>query len=56
MIGFLVDVRPVLTRLSQSGSLAGEVDVSFVPVPYAHREAPEGQVTMGRLELAIARF
>lgn len=55
--GFLVDVRPTLTRLSQGGSLSlGEVAVSFVPVPSSPRAAPSAQVKLGRLELAVARF
>lgn len=55
--GFLVDVRPTLTRLNQGGAISssGKVEVSFVPVPYGHREA-FGHLTLGRIELGIARF
>jgi len=53
--GFLVDVTPVLQRLSQGGALAGETAVSLVPVPFAHRESM-GHLTLQRLELAVVSF
>ncbi|HEV2176785.1 MAG TPA: tyrosinase family protein [Terriglobia bacterium] len=57
LTGFLVDVTPTLQKLNQAGSLtASETQVSLVPVPYARREAAGEQLTLGRLELAVARF
>lgn len=56
LTGFLVDVKPTLQKLSQAGSLASQVQVSLVPTPYERREAVGGQVKLGRLELAVARF
>jgi tyrosinase len=53
--GYLVDVTATLQKLNQGGSLASEVNVSFVPVPYSHREST-GHLTLQRLELAAVRF
>lgn len=55
--GYLVDVTPTLRKLRQAGSLAAaEMDVSFVPIPFARRQAAGERFTLGRLELGIASF
>jgi tyrosinase len=58
--GFLVDVTNTLQKLNQGGSLSSpRVDVSLVPVPYTYAQPtrpPEGHLSLGRLELAVARF
>lgn len=55
--GYLVDMTPTLKKLNQAASLpSGQVDVSLVPVPYAHREAAGQSLTVGRLEAGLARF
>lgn len=55
--GFLVNVTPPLRKLNQTGALTGAaVDVSLVPVPYEHREAPGARLTLGGLELKVASF
>jgi tyrosinase len=57
LTGFLVDATPILQRLNQSGSLSGsQVQVSLVPVPYAKNQTTADHLTLGRLELAVARF
>lgn len=57
LTGFLVDATPILQRLNQSGSLsASQVQVSLVPVPYAKNQTTAEHLTLGRLELAVARF
>jgi tyrosinase len=54
--GYLVDLTDTLRRLNQAGSLpADAVSVSFVPVPYDHRES-SGQLVLQRLELGVATF
>jgi tyrosinase len=55
--GFLVDVTAVLQKLNQAGSVSSsEVQVSLVPAAQPRREAAGEQLTLGRLELAVARF
>ena len=55
--GFLVDATPTLQKLNQAGSLSSnELQVSLVPVPYVRRQVTGEQLTLGRLELAVARF
>jgi tyrosinase len=57
LTGLLVDVKPTLEKLNQAGSLStSQLQVSLLPVPYARREAAGKHVTVGRLELAVARF
>ena len=57
LTGFLVDVTSTLQKLNQAGSLtATEMQVSLIPVPFARRQAAGEQLTLGRLELAVARF
>jgi tyrosinase len=57
LTGFLVDATPVLQRLNQGGSLsASQVQVSLIPVPYTKNQAIADHLTLGRLELAVARF
>jgi tyrosinase len=54
--GYLVDLTDTLRRLNQAGSLPSDaVSVSFVPVPYDHRES-SGQLVLQRLELGVASF
>jgi tyrosinase len=55
--GYLIDVTPALQKLSRTGGLSsGEVAISLVPVPYAHRKATAERLVIGRLELGIAQF
>jgi tyrosinase len=55
--GFLVDVTSTLRKLSQAGSLStADVNVTLIPVPYEGREATTERLTLGRLELGLARF
>jgi tyrosinase len=56
LTGLLVDVKPTLQKLSQAGSLSSQLQVSFIPVPYARRQAAGEQLKIGRLELAVATF
>ena len=57
LTGFLVDVTPTLQKLNQAGSLSSnQAQVSLVPVPYERRETAGEHLTLGRLELAVARF
>jgi tyrosinase len=57
LTGFLIDATPTLQKLNQAGSLSSnEAQVSLVPVPYAHRQVTGEQLTLRRLELAVARF
>jgi tyrosinase len=57
LTGFLVDVTPTLQKLKQAGSLSSnQAQVTLVPVPYTRREAAGEHLTLGRLELAVARF
>jgi hypothetical protein len=47
----------VLQKLNQGGSLgSGQLDISLVAVPYAHREARGKTITVERLEVGVARF
>ncbi len=55
--GYLVDVTPTLRKLNQGGSLSSpQLDVTLVPVPYENRPIVSQRVTLGRLEVGIARF
>jgi tyrosinase len=55
--GYLVDVTPTLRSLGQSSGISsGQVAVSLVPVPYAHRKATNERLLVGRLELGIAQL
>jgi tyrosinase len=57
LTGFLIDATPTLQKLNQAGSLpASPMQVSLVPVPHAGDQAPGAEITLGRLELAVARF
>ena len=57
LTGFLVDVGATLQKLNQAGSLgSNQLQVSLVPVPFARRQAAGEQLTLGRLELAVAKF
>jgi tyrosinase len=57
LTGFLVDATPTLQRLNQAGSLnASRVQVSLVPVPYFEKQTSAEHLTLGRVELAVARF
>ena len=56
LTGFLIDVKPLLEKLNQAGSLSSQMQVSLLPVPFARRQAVGEQVTLGRLELAVAHF
>ena len=56
LTGFLVDVSATLRELNRAGSLPNQLQVSLVPVPYEKREAAGAAVTIGRLELAVAKF
>ena len=57
LTGFLIDVKPTLQRLNQAGSLStSQLQVSLLPVPYEGRQAAGEHLTIGRLELAVARF
>lgn len=57
LTGCLIDIKPTLQKLSEAGSLsASQVQVSFVPVPFARREATGERLTFGRLEIGVARF
>jgi tyrosinase len=54
---YLVDVTPTIRKLSQGGSLSADLDVTLVTVPIEENRRVETQgVTLGRLELAVARF
>ena len=54
---YLVDVTPTIRKLSQGGSLSPDLDVTLVTVPIEENRPVETQkVTLGRLELAVARF
>ena len=55
--GFLVDVTPTLRKLSQGGSLpSAQLDITLVPVPYENRPVTTQRVTLGRLEIGVARY
>ncbi|HVP55383.1 MAG TPA: tyrosinase family protein [Candidatus Eisenbacteria bacterium] len=55
--GYLIDFTPTFRKLNQAGSLpSGQLDVSFVPVGYQHRETAGQSLTVGRIEAALARF
>jgi tyrosinase len=57
LTGFLVDATPTLQKLNQAGSLStSRVQVTLVPVPYTHNQSAAEHLTLGRLELAVARF
>lgn len=54
---YLVDVTPTIRKLSQGGSLSPDLDITLVTVPIEENRPVETQkVTLGRLELAVARF
>ena len=54
---YLVDATETIRRLSQGGSLGSDMDVTLVTVPIEDKRQVETQrVTLGRLELAVARF
>jgi tyrosinase len=54
---YLVDVTPTIRKLSQGGSLSPDLDVTLVTVPIEENRPAETQkITLGRLELAVARF
>lgn len=54
---YLVDVTPTIRKLSQGGSLSSDLDVTLVTVPIEEKRRVETQkLTIGRLELAVARF
>jgi tyrosinase len=56
-LSYLVDVTPTIRKLSQAGSLAPDLDVTLVTVPIEENRPAETQkVTLGRLELGVARF
>jgi tyrosinase len=56
-LSYLVDVSPTIRKLSQAGSLSPDLDVTLVTVPIeANRPVETQKVTLGRLELAVARF
>jgi tyrosinase len=56
-LSYLVDVSPTIRKLSQAGSLSPDLDVTLVTVPIeANRPVETPKVTLGRLELAVARF
>ena len=55
--GFLVDVTPTLRKLGQGGSLSSaQLEITLVPVPYENRPVITKRVTLGRLEIGVARF
>jgi len=54
--GYLVDMTSTIRKLSQAGSLPGDMDVTLIPVPYESRPVTTQRVTLGRLEVGIARF
>ena len=55
--GYLVDVTPTLRKLNQGGSLSsGQLEITLVPVPYESRPITSQRVTLGRLEVGVARF
>jgi tyrosinase len=55
--GYLVDLTPTLQKLNQGGSLSGgQLDVTLVPVPFEERTPTTQRLTIGRLEVGVARF
>ena len=54
---YLVDCTQTVRRLGQGGSLTPDLDVTLVPVPIEEQRRIEtGNVTVGRVELAVAAF
>lgn len=53
-VGFVVDTTEALRRLNQAGTLADQVEVQLVAVPYAHRKAEGEGFKLEKLELGIA--
>ncbi len=54
---YLVDVTQTVRTLSQGGSLSSDLDITLVTVPIEEQRRIETQqLTLGRLELAVARF
>jgi len=54
--GYLVDMTSTIRNLNQGGSLSPDMDVTLVPVPYESRPITTQKITLGRLEVGIARF
>jgi tyrosinase len=55
-LNYLVDLTNTIRKLNQGGSLAADMDVTLVPVPFDNRATETKRVTLGRLEVGIARF
>jgi tyrosinase len=53
---YLVDLTETLRKLNQGGSLAADMDVTLVAVPFENRKVETQRVTMNRLEIGVARF
>jgi len=53
---YLVDITDALRRLNQGGSLSADMDVTLVAVPFENRTVETQRVTLGRLEVGVARF
>jgi tyrosinase len=53
---YLVDLTDSIRKLNQGGSLSSDMDLTLVAVPFENRPAETQRVTIGRLEVGVARF
>jgi tyrosinase len=55
-LNYLVDLTKTIRKLNQAGSLSADMDVTLVAVPFESRPVETQHVTLGRLEVGVARF
>jgi tyrosinase len=55
-LNYLVDLTDTIRKLNQGGSLPADMDVTLVAVPFEKRPVETQRVTLGRLEVGVARF
>lgn len=55
-LNYLVDLTDTIRKLNQGGSLSADMDVTLVAVPFENRAVETQRVTLGRLEIGVARF
>jgi len=53
---YLVDATDTVRRLNQGGSLAANLDITLVAVPFENRTVETQRVMMNRIEVGIANF
>src|SRR6185437_973379 len=55
-LNYLVDLTKTIRKLNQGGSLSADMDVTLVPVPFDNRPVETQRITLGRIEVGLARF